>query len=420
MAMDGSFEPSALKEASLVATTFQTAGTVLIALLLRLLTRGVPGRFLDYWSVAWAGLSVALVSLNLAFLLGQLFPTPAAWLTRPALAAYCVCEYVFGFYLWAGCRAFARGTEIHRSDWLLLVPPVVFGLVAPAYLPHINVLFPFHAAVFAGFCLLAGLTTIRLRPDNRQTMIGLRLLQVALAGLVLLFGHYAGVMGWLAVRERQTDLHYLHYSSLYDGLVETLLAFGMVVLGTDGVRRMLEAANRELAETNRRLAEASDQLAAAARTDPLTGLLNRRAYDGLLADRAGTPFAGSVGMVDLNFLKRTNDAHGHAAGDAAIQLVARALRARFRITDPVFRMGGDEFMVILEGGRASELANRLSSTDAALRGLRLPGVAGPVDLVIAWGTADFDSAANFPAAVSRADQEMYSCKARRKETASTV
>jgi diguanylate cyclase (GGDEF)-like protein len=418
--MDFPFESAVSKETSLVVTTFQAAGTVLLALLLRLLARGIPGRFLHYWSIAWVALGVALLSLNLSFVLSVLSPPLAAWLDRPALMTYCVCEYVFGFYLWAGCRAYVRGAPIQITDLWLLAGPVAFGVIAPAFLPNINSLFPFHAAVFAGFCLLAALATRTAQPTNRQTMIGLRLLQIALAALVALFWHYAIVMGWVAANDPQRDVHYLHYAALYDGLVETLLAFGMVVLGTDSVRLMLEVANQELAETNRRLAEASDQLAIAARTDPLTGLLNRRAYEAMLIERAAGPFAGSVAVVDLNLLKQTNDVYGHSAGDAAIQLVARALRGHFRITDPVFRMGGDEFLVVLEGGRSAELSCRLESVDADLRGLRLPGVPQAVDLVIAWGMADFDTAADFAVAASHADQAMYACKAQRKKAQVTT
>src|SRR5262249_9921015 len=209
------------------------------------------------------------------------------------------------------------------------------------------------------------------------------------------------------------DLHYLHYSALYDTAMEGALALGMIVLGTDTVRRALAETNRELAETNRKLADAYEQLAVAARTDPLTGLLNRRAFDAMVASRADGTFAGSVAVVDMNDLKKLNDAHGHAAGDAALQFVARALRGQFRITDPVFRVGGDEFLVILEGGRAADLAGRLDAVGVALRGLRLPGAAEPTDVFIAWGMADFDSAAGLPDAITQADQAMYESKRRR-------
>lgn len=413
--MDYPFDPNLLKHTTLVVTTFQTIGTLLIALLLRLLTRGVPGRFLQYWALGWVGLAVGLISLNLSVLIVPLLPQQfETQIRRPALAAYALFEYAFGFFLWAGCRAYASGTPLSSRDWWLFVPAAAFGVIAPAFLVNIDVLFPFHAAVLGGFCLLALLATTGCRSSARQTMIGLRLTQTAMAGLALLFWHYALVMGWSLAQTPRLDLEYLHFSALYDALLETLLGFGMVVLGTDSVRRELEAKNQELAETNRRLAEASEQLAIAARTDPLTGLLNRRALDAMLADRAEIPFAGTLAVVDLNDLKKLNDAHGHAAGDAAIQLVARALRAQFRITDPVFRFGGDEFLVILEGGHASDLTGRLQALDIALQSLRLPGVPMPVDVVVSWGMADFDSPTRLVEAFATADVEMYACKARRK------
>jgi diguanylate cyclase (GGDEF)-like protein len=413
-------DPSNAQHVSLVVTLFQTAGTLLIALLLGLLTRGIPGQFLHYWSMAWVCLAAALVSMNLSFLLTPVVPARLVpWVERPALAAYAVFEYGFGFYLWAGCRAYARGQLLTPADWWLFAGPAALGLVAPVFFPNLDVLFPFHAAIFAGFCLLAFLTTLAFRPDARQTAIGLRFTQTALAGITLLFWHYAVVMGWVLRHEPRPAPVYLQFSALYDGLVEMLLAFGMVVLGTDSVRRELALRNQELAEANDRLAEASEQLAVAARTDPLTGLLNRRAFDALLAERAGGPFAGSVAVLDMNGLKDLNDDSGHAAGDAAIQLVARALRAQFRITDPVFRIGGDEFLVILEGGRSPDLAGRLEALDVALKGQRLPGMPAPLDLVVAWGMADYESYAEFEGALARADAAMYACKARRKAAAAS-
>lgn len=79
--------------------------------------------------------------------------------------------------------------------------------------------------------------------------------------------------------------------------------------------------------------------------------------------------------------------------------------------------GGDEFLVILEGGRASDLSNRLEALDLALRGLRLPGVDTPVDVIVAWGMADFETFAEFDDAKARADAAMYACKSRRKAVA---
>lgn len=93
-------------------------------------------------------------------------------------------------------------------------------------------------------------------------------------------------------------------------------------------------------------ASAHESLEAQARTDPLTGLVNRRGLDEALerlTDRR--PFAFLA--IDLDDLKATNDRWGHAAGDAAIASVASALKAVVRRGDTIARVGGDEFAVLM-------------------------------------------------------------------------
>lgn len=96
---------------------------------------------------------------------------------------------------------------------------------------------------------------------------------------------------------------------------------------------------------------ASRRLDHAATHDALTGLPNRRAADdfmaqeALRAQRQGTPL--SALMVDIDFFKKVNDQHGHAAGDHVLQTLARLLQERARATDLVSRWGGEEFLVLL-------------------------------------------------------------------------
>ena len=85
--------------------------------------------------------------------------------------------------------------------------------------------------------------------------------------------------------------------------------------------------------------------------DSLTGLLNRRAFDDLLAsscarsERYGWPF--SLVLIDLDHFKSVNDRLGHAIGDTTLQTVGAELRARLRAGDVAARIGGDEFALLL-------------------------------------------------------------------------
>ncbi|HVF03706.1 MAG TPA: GGDEF domain-containing protein [Frankiaceae bacterium] len=93
-----------------------------------------------------------------------------------------------------------------------------------------------------------------------------------------------------------------------------------------------------------------DELAALARTDPLTGLLNRRGLNEALdretarARRTGATVA--LVLLDLDRFKVLNDSHGHPAGDAALVGVADILRGGLRAGDVAGRWGGDEFGVV--------------------------------------------------------------------------
>lgn len=93
-----------------------------------------------------------------------------------------------------------------------------------------------------------------------------------------------------------------------------------------------------------------DDLAHRASTDPLTGMMNRSALGQrteelmALATR-GRPFA--CVMLDIDHFKQLNDSRGHAAGDEVLREVARRIRGSIRLSDPVFRYGGDEFLALV-------------------------------------------------------------------------
>ena len=155
-------------------------------------------------------------------------------------------------------------------------------------------------------------------------------------------------------------------------------------------------------------------LHALALVDELTGLQNRRAFT-LFAEQelararryGRTPV---VVFADLDGLKQINDRHGHAAGDAAILLVAKALKSIFRETDIVARWSGDEFVALMAEG--SEEASQLigSRLDAAIAVQSPPNL--PYVVTASVGASPLDPALPLRDAMERADAELYAQKKR--------
>jgi diguanylate cyclase (GGDEF)-like protein len=125
-----------------------------------------------------------------------------------------------------------------------------------------------------------------------------------------------------------------------------------------------------LARVNGRL-ERVRLFRALAETDPLTGLANRRrSYEVLsealsTADRLGQPV--SLAVIDLDGFKSLNDAHGHAAGDAALRAVAASLNRSFTGSESVARWGGDEFVIGIPGLPSADARERLGAFVEDLR-----------------------------------------------------
>ncbi len=157
-----------------------------------------------------------------------------------------------------------------------------------------------------------------------------------------------------------------------------------------------------------------EQLRYIADHDSLTGLMNRRRFreelDSQLALRRRYGGAGALLLIDLDRLKAVNDSRGHGAGDVALRRVAEAMRGRFRGTDVLARLAGDEFAVLLpsaEGHEAMVLADALISRLAA-------------DEVASWGVSVSIGIAPFGAHDTRttedvmatADAAMYRAKQR--------
>ena len=152
----------------------------------------------------------------------------------------------------------------------------------------------------------------------------------------------------------------------------------------------------------------------AANIDALTKVRNKRAYD-LEVQRVeqelrdGKTDVG-IAMIDMNFLKRTNDIYGHEQGNASLQKLCQTICCVFRHS-PVFRIGGDEFVVILENHDYENLDALKIEFEAELRKLNNPDK--PWESVsAAAGYALYDPAVDdgVESVFKRADEQMYERK----------
>jgi diguanylate cyclase (GGDEF)-like protein len=153
-------------------------------------------------------------------------------------------------------------------------------------------------------------------------------------------------------------------------------------------------------------AEQFEQMRFLADHDPLTNLLNRRSFvqhlDAEVARSRRYTRPLALVIFDLDELKALNDTQGHAAGDEAIKRVADALRETIRTGDNAFRIGGDEFAVILPE------ANERDAQAAAKR------LADELQLAASFGVSVWSQESDAGALLREADDAMYRMKRRRR------
>lgn len=157
-----------------------------------------------------------------------------------------------------------------------------------------------------------------------------------------------------------------------------------------------------------------NMLIGVANRDELTEVLNRRGFQTALwriMRQKNEASPGAVILIDLDYLKATNDTLGHAAGDRLLRCLAEAVNAQLRSGDAIGRMGGDEFAVVLagvDGAQAVEIAERLRANYVAAAAMISPELHPSMSMGIAMISGEDKSMSEL---IARADKALYKAKA---------
>ena len=215
------------------------------------------------------------------------------------------------------------------------------------------------------------------------------------------------LLAFAALSEDQLLAGHRGYARSLVGYATLIVAMLSLALAFMSRRALAEARRRRVLEL--RYADASER----ARTDPLTGVANREAFDGLLrhahasAADDGVPFV--LAFLDIDRFKALNDRYGHEAGDRALRRVADTIVGSVRRADVVARLGGDEFAVLMPGADGVSSVRVFDNLCETLK-LAVGEEGWPISF--SMGVVAFESAPARPRdAIALADRLMYEVKA---------
>jgi len=177
------------------------------------------------------------------------------------------------------------------------------------------------------------------------------------------------------------------------------------------LRRVADEFNRMIG----RVHQSEEALAHLAHLDSLTGLRNRRSFDAAFGEalsrlaRTNEPLGLLV--LDIDHFKKINDTFGHSGGDEALRALARTMELHVRPYDQIFRVGGDEFAILLSDTGIDDVRLAAERLRQAAEGLRVPTGGNVVELTISIGLVAATQAAKAEEVVGAADAALYRAKA---------
>lgn len=410
--VSSSLSPSAVVSILGLAVHFG-GSSMLVALFLLLRRYQLRRGYFGAWTVAWISMTVAILALVVRYnllpsILGHA-PAETSFTARGLYFTYQVAKLLAFLLFVVGTHTYVAGGHPRARIRVAAIVALAYAIISTTIASNLNALVVWQsplAAIALGYC-----SWVLLRLPRSRRSLGSLLTGTGFALVALLWVGYSIAFGGLVLHAGAPGPRWAQIvvtiNSYLDFFVDVMLGYGMIVLLMDDGRREVGDAQAEL-----RLAH--DQLRRTAFIDPLTEALNRRAFDEGVGLEMARAFYGCVVLADLDDLKDVNDRYGHAAGDRLLRACSDALRTGLRPYDKLYRWGGDEFLIVLPSGRATEVQGRLDALLEHAPAIPLGPGGPPVRLRVSVGSADYASAESIDAAIERADRAMYAEKSRRK------
>ncbi|UTV98993.1 diguanylate cyclase [Marinomonas rhizomae] len=156
------------------------------------------------------------------------------------------------------------------------------------------------------------------------------------------------------------------------------------------------------------------QLDKATRTDPLTGTSNRREFNLIIQDefdkRKHSEQRNCLMALDVDFFKKINDKFGHGGGDKALQLIAKWLQSKLRPSDSLFRIGGEEFYILI---RDTDIQNAFEIAKQLCKGMATHSFQinqQAVHITLSAGVIELDPTTDLESSLDKVDKALYEAK----------
>lgn len=339
-------------------------------------------RQVSYWAITLGLYAVCVLLLAVEVSVGVAPARPVQWLVTAIVIG------VLLFYV------------LVRSSEAFLIPPSLLAMAQAVYaitciVAAYAVMGPSSGCTLAILLVVLVFCAFALTPRQAHRM---SLFATALLGLAM------AAMNGIDPLRYDAQQQWVHFTLAASMLAAVSFLTGQLSL----LRQKLKAQKAELAGALARIQEMATR-------DDLTLLVNRRhmnellAYEKLRHDRKGHTLC--LALLDIDWFKRVNDTHGHAAGDQVLRAFADQALGAVRNTDVLARWGGEEFLLMLPDTELQSASHVLARIQARVAASAPLGADADWRLTFSAGLTAARAGEPIAEAIARADRAMYAAKA---------